>query len=110
MIFRFATDAGSFAAMPDGQPEAVGEVGDDLAQVQRDGPALDLHARAAALDDRDECFVGAPVGLLPDRLRLRCRERALGALFGDAVQRARERAGERREFLGQAGFELARRR
>ena len=77
------------------QAEALSEVGHDLAQVQRDRAAVDLHARPTAVDDRDERLVGRAVGVLPGGLHPRDFKRPFGALFGQAVKPPRERAGER---------------
>ena len=90
-----------------GQTEPLAQIGHDLAQVERDRAAVDLHARSSAVDDPDERLVGRVVCPLPHVLNPRGRQGPLGAFFCQAVQRSRDRPGERPELLGQARLQFA---
>ena len=97
---------GSFSASLAADPDLVGKVGDEAAEVEGDVPFRRRDRFFLVFQHREELFVRGAVGVLPEFFRGSALQHLFGAAAGHLAQPAGHRSGELLGFAGQDVFEF----
>jgi hypothetical protein len=105
-IVIWPASGGSFLRQLAADPDLVGQVGDQAAEVEGDFAFRRRHRFFLVFEHGEQLFVCRPVGVFPEAFRGRALQHLFGAAARNLAQPAGHRARELLRFAGQDAFEF----